>query len=75
MWDDCEGMLVLFLGCYSLRSDQGFQVVITDIYFILRARCVQGLTEKFKEKDTRYTGSAALTYDGFLSMVIPFIVP
>ncbi|KAL0389988.1 UNVERIFIED_CONTAM: putative calcium-binding protein CML50 [Sesamum calycinum] len=34
----------------------------------------RGLTEKFKEKDPRYTGSATLSYDTFMSMIIPFIV-
>ncbi|KAL5230837.1 hypothetical protein ABZP36_029613 [Zizania latifolia] len=43
--------------------------------FVECGMIVKGLTEKFKEKDTRYTGSATLSYDGFLSMVIPFIVP
>ncbi|XP_068663660.1 probable calcium-binding protein CML48 [Aristolochia californica] len=35
---------------------------------------VKGLTEKFKQKDPRYTGSATLTYDSFMSMIIPFLV-
>ena len=35
---------------------------------------LQGLTEKFKEKDKRYTGSATLTYDDFMLMVLPFLV-
>ncbi|XP_040382823.1 probable calcium-binding protein CML48 [Oryza brachyantha] len=43
--------------------------------FVECGMIVKGLTEKFKEKDTRYTGSATFSYDGFLSMVIPFIVP
>lgn len=43
--------------------------------FVECGMVVKGLTEKFKENDTRHTGSAALSYDGFLSMVIPFIVP
>ncbi|XP_010906963.1 probable calcium-binding protein CML48 [Elaeis guineensis] len=43
--------------------------------FVESGMIVKGLTEKFKEKDTRYTGSATLTYDTFMSMVIPFIVP
>ncbi|CAH2047904.1 unnamed protein product, partial [Thlaspi arvense] len=34
---------------------------------------VKGLTEKFKEKDSSYTGYATLSYDVFMSMVIPFI--
>ncbi|XP_038972517.1 probable calcium-binding protein CML48 [Phoenix dactylifera] len=43
--------------------------------FVECGMIVKGLTEKFKEKDSRYTGSATLTYDTFMSMVIPFIVP
>lgn len=43
--------------------------------FVECGMVVKGLTEKFKENDTRYTGSAAFSYDSFLSMVIPFIVP
>ncbi|KAK8514433.1 hypothetical protein V6N13_063324 [Hibiscus sabdariffa] len=35
---------------------------------------VKGLTDKFKEKDKGYTGSARLSYDSFLCMVIPFLV-
>lgn len=34
---------------------------------------VKSLTEKFKEKDPGYTGYATLSYDTFMSMVIPFI--
>lgn len=34
----------------------------------------QGLTDKFKVKDRRYSGSATLLYDEFMSMVIPFLV-
>ncbi|CDY31179.1 hypothetical protein HID58_052599 [Brassica napus] len=34
---------------------------------------VKSLTEKFKEKDPGYTGYATLSYDAFMSMVIPFI--
>ncbi|ESW22059.1 hypothetical protein PHAVU_005G123400 [Phaseolus vulgaris] len=35
---------------------------------------IKGLTDKFKEKDTRYTGSATLSYDAFMTMVLPFLV-
>ncbi|ESQ51187.1 hypothetical protein EUTSA_v10017930mg [Eutrema salsugineum] len=34
---------------------------------------VKGLTKKFTEKDPGYTGFATLSYEVFLSMVIPFI--
>ncbi|KAL9171449.1 hypothetical protein ABFS82_04G209000 [Erythranthe guttata] len=42
--------------------------------FVECGMIVKGLTEKFKEKDPRYTGSATLSYETFMSMVIPFIV-
>ncbi|KAH7838522.1 hypothetical protein Vadar_027592 [Vaccinium darrowii] len=42
--------------------------------FVQCGMIVKGLTEKFKEKDPRYTGSATLTYDTFMAMIIPFLV-
>ncbi|XP_006855068.2 probable calcium-binding protein CML48 [Amborella trichopoda] len=42
--------------------------------FIECGLIIKGLTEKFKEKDTRYSGSATLAYDAFMLMVIPFIL-
>ncbi len=35
---------------------------------------LQGLTEKFKEKDLTLTGSATLDYTTFMLMVLPFII-
>ncbi|GAA0140564.1 hypothetical protein LIER_01884 [Lithospermum erythrorhizon] len=35
---------------------------------------VKGLTEKFKEKDTSYTGSASFTYEAFMLTVLPFLI-
>lgn len=35
---------------------------------------VQGLTEKFKEKDTALSGSATFNYETFMLTVLPFIV-
>lgn len=35
---------------------------------------LQGLTEKFKEKDTPYVGSATFTYEAFMLAVLPFII-
>lgn len=43
--------------------------------FVECVAIVKGLTEKFKERDTRFIGSASLTYDTFMTMVVPFIVP
>uniref|UniRef100_A0A0C9RKK4 TSA: Wollemia nobilis Ref_Wollemi_Transcript_13593_1636 transcribed RNA sequence n=1 Tax=Wollemia nobilis TaxID=56998 RepID=A0A0C9RKK4_9CONI len=42
--------------------------------FIECSLVVKGLTDKFKEKDKNYTGSATLTYDDFMLTVLPFIV-
>ncbi|GAB4824697.1 hypothetical protein Ancab_007562 [Ancistrocladus abbreviatus] len=41
--------------------------------FIECGMIVKGLTEKFKEKDKSYTGSATLAYETFLTMVLPFL--
>lgn len=35
---------------------------------------LQGLTEKFKEKDTVLCGSATFTYEAFMLTVLPFLI-
>lgn len=35
---------------------------------------LQGLTDKFKEKDTAYSGSATFTYESFMLTVLPFLI-
>ncbi|CAH8305035.1 unnamed protein product [Eruca vesicaria subsp. sativa] len=42
--------------------------------FIECCLTVKGLTEKFKEKDTGYSGSATFTYDTFMLTVLPFLI-
>ncbi|XP_021716349.1 probable calcium-binding protein CML48 [Chenopodium quinoa] len=42
--------------------------------FVECGMVVKGLTEKFKEKDSNYTGSATITYDDFMMMVLPYLV-
>ena len=42
--------------------------------FIECCLTVKGLTEKFKEKDTGYTGSASFTYESFMLTVLPFLI-
>ncbi|PKA54351.1 putative calcium-binding protein CML49 [Apostasia shenzhenica] len=42
--------------------------------FIECCLTVKGLTEKFKEKDTTYSGSATFTYESFMLMVLPFLI-
>ncbi|XP_059292078.1 calcium-binding protein CBP-like isoform X3 [Lycium ferocissimum] len=42
--------------------------------FIELSFLLQGLTEKFKEKDTSYSGSATFTYESFMLTVLPFLI-
>ncbi|CAN6805202.1 unnamed protein product [Brassica oleracea] len=42
--------------------------------FIECCLTVKGLTEKFKEKDTGYSGSATFTYESFMLTVLPFLI-
>ncbi|GFY96188.1 calcium-binding EF-hand family protein [Actinidia rufa] len=42
--------------------------------FIECCLTVKGLTEKFKEKDTSYSGSASFTYESFMLTVLPFLI-
>ncbi|XP_047314409.1 calcium-binding protein CBP-like [Impatiens glandulifera] len=42
--------------------------------FIECCLTVKGLTEKFKEKDTAYSGSANFTYEAFMLTVLPFLI-
>lgn len=49
-----------------------YELVVFD--FILVMWNLQGLTEKFKEKDTGYSGSATFTYESFMLTVLPFLI-
>ncbi|KAJ7947997.1 putative Ef-hand calcium binding protein [Quillaja saponaria] len=42
--------------------------------FVECGMIVKGLTDKFKEKDRHSTGSATLSYDTFMTMVLPFLL-
>ncbi|XP_073151686.1 calcium-binding protein CBP-like [Henckelia pumila] len=42
--------------------------------FIECCLTVKGLTEKFKEKDTSFSGSATFTYEAFMLTVLPFLI-
>ncbi|KAL9373657.1 hypothetical protein Peur_033277 [Populus x canadensis] len=42
--------------------------------FIECCLTVKGLTEKFKERDTTYSGSASFTYENFMLAVLPFLI-
>lgn len=53
------------------RSGQGKAIDYES--FIECALIVKGLTDKFKEKDVRFQGSATLSYEEFMLMVLPFV--
>lgn len=55
------------------KSEGRFRAIEYD-HFIECCITVKGLTEKFKEKDTNYTGSATFSYDSFMFAVLPFLV-
>ncbi|KAL8215338.1 hypothetical protein R6Q57_004787 [Mikania cordata] len=42
--------------------------------FIECCLTVKGLTEKFKEKDTTYSGHATFSYEAFMLTVLPFLI-
>ncbi|KAJ0952915.1 putative guanylate cyclase activating protein [Helianthus annuus] len=64
-------VLQLLISKYDDQS--GRRVELSFDSFVECGMIVKGLTEKFKEKDTRYTGSATLSYETFMTMVIPFL--
>ncbi|KAI3706490.1 hypothetical protein L6452_24272 [Arctium lappa] len=55
-------------------EQRGQRVELSFDSFVECGMIVKGLTEKFKEKDRQYTGSATLSYETFMTMVIPFLV-
>ncbi|GMH07330.1 hypothetical protein Nepgr_009170 [Nepenthes gracilis] len=65
-------VLHLLVSYYANGSRQ--KVELNFDSFIECGMIIKGLTEKFKEKDKGYTGSATLSYDTFMSMVLPFLV-
>ncbi|XP_076888627.1 putative calcium-binding protein CML48 [Bidens hawaiensis] len=64
-------VLQLLISKYDDHSER--RVELSFDSFVECGMIVRGLTTKFMEKDTRYTGSATLTYETFMTMVIPFL--
>ncbi|XP_076896448.1 putative calcium-binding protein CML48 [Bidens hawaiensis] len=65
-------VLQLLISKYDDQS--GRRVKLSFDSFVWKCgMIVRGLTTKFMEKDTRYTGSATLSYETFMTMVIPFL--
>ncbi|XP_038895549.1 probable calcium-binding protein CML48 [Benincasa hispida] len=67
-----SSVLQLLISLYDDRS--GERVEFNFDSFVECGMIVKGLTEKFKEKDRHYTGSATLTYEDFMSTILPFLV-
>ncbi|XP_059430274.1 probable calcium-binding protein CML48 [Corylus avellana] len=65
-------VLQILISKYDNGS--GGRVELNFDCFVECGMIVKGLTEKFKEKDPKFTGSATLSYDTFMTMVLPFLV-
>lgn len=65
-------VLQLLISHYDNRS--GRKVELNFDSFVECGMVIKGLSEKFKEKDPGYTGSATFSYESFMSMVLPFLV-
>ncbi|KAK4255247.1 hypothetical protein QN277_008266 [Acacia crassicarpa] len=65
-------VLQLLLSKYNRGSGRNVELGFDS--FVECGMLLKGLTDQFKAKDTRYTGSATLSYDAFMSMVIPFLI-
>ncbi|XXG53093.1 hypothetical protein AAC387_Pa03g1249 [Persea americana] len=65
-------VLELLVSKYDKSS--GMYKAIEYDNFIECCLSVKGLTEKFKEKDIAYSGSATFTYEAFMLTVLPFLI-
>ncbi|XP_010031522.3 probable calcium-binding protein CML48 isoform X2 [Eucalyptus grandis] len=65
-------VLQVLMSIYDSRSSGTCELNFDA--FVECGMIVKGLTEKFKEKDLQYTGSATLGYDEFMCMILPFLV-
>ncbi|GAU22389.1 hypothetical protein TSUD_107180, partial [Trifolium subterraneum] len=59
-------VLQLLLSKYSDGSNRRVELGFDS--FVECGMIIKGLTDKFKDKDKRYSGSATLSYDDFMSM-------
>lgn len=56
-------------------------MILLNVFEYYKTKCLmvfihmlQGLTERFKEKDTSFSGSAMFTYETFMLTVLPFLI-
>ncbi|KAH9616132.1 hypothetical protein KSS87_020723 [Heliosperma pusillum] len=66
--------VILDLLVSKFDKTGGKQKAIEYDNFIECCLTVKGLTDKFKEKDTQYRGSATFTYEEFMLTVLPYLV-
>ncbi|KAG2683536.1 hypothetical protein I3843_10G034600 [Carya illinoinensis] len=66
--------LILDLLVSKFDKTGGTSKAIEYDHFIECCLTVKGLTEKFKEKDKAYSGSASFTYESFMLTVLPFLI-
>ncbi|GKA28151.1 probable calcium-binding protein CML49 [Tanacetum coccineum] len=66
--------VVLDLLVFKFDKTAGYTKAIEYDNFIECCLIVKGLTEKFKEKDTMYSGNATFTYEAFMLTVLPFLI-
>ncbi|XP_010269664.1 PREDICTED: probable calcium-binding protein CML49 [Nelumbo nucifera] len=66
--------VVLDLLVSKFDKSSGKNKAIEYDHFIECCLTVKGLTEKFREKDTSYCGSATFTYESFMLTVLPFLI-
>ncbi|KAL5204360.1 hypothetical protein ABZP36_009231 [Zizania latifolia] len=65
---------VLDLLVFKFDKTGGKSRAIEYDNFIECCLTVKGLTEKFKERDTSFTGSTIFTYEAFMLTVLPFLI-
>ncbi|KAG8089103.1 hypothetical protein GUJ93_ZPchr0011g28369 [Zizania palustris] len=65
---------VLDLLVFKFDKTGGKSRAIEYDNFIECCLTVKGLTEKFKERDTSFSGSATFTYEAFMFTVLPFLI-
>ncbi|KAJ8635619.1 hypothetical protein MRB53_009886 [Persea americana] len=66
--------IVLELLVSKYDKSSGIYKAVEYDNFIECCLSVKGLTEKFKEKDIAYSGSATFTYEAFMLTVLPFLI-
>ncbi|XP_040990854.1 probable calcium-binding protein CML48 [Juglans microcarpa x Juglans regia] len=65
---------ILQLLISKYENGSGRRVELNFDSFVECGMILKGLTDKFKEKDPKHSGSATFSYDAFMSTVIPFLV-